>query len=672
MAALLKSLQADNVFSYKNLYIEFDKDNITQVLAPNGYGKTNIINALLEGLYGNNPRGYKKGDIPNSITGSPNYYIKVNFEVDGVPYSVITDRRGAKLNLTLESEGFDLSCHTSKDTYKEIQELIGVDYSLACSLIYQSATTSMEFLSATDAARKKYLLNLLNLSKYTDKLESIKSAHKEEEDNLKKIIANRTSIAGQIEVKKSIYDNLVERPYSAERLNFLAQRQLDIVAELEEQKISNTILEDSYRRKLAGYISESKAYNEYKLKESSARKIIDNHSITNPMPEPRLFYRDEEVAILRDNRDKLLLDASILETRVSTATSNLAILERELQSLKATMPKTKCHVCSSDLGTEDALRVHLEKIEGIQGNITSAKEGIARNWSEAQALRNDIPAINKSLLDASNERKNLLAVQNRNIAIEQENTRNIYALAEAMKVINSLVEVHEPVEPKPYIREDATPLISEMGKVESERASLDINRKYNQELEPQRVKLRNELNSLAAAHIDLLNNEESSRALCDRLKLLADIVKNTITFVIESSVGSLQELTNHYLQQFTGGAFQIQFKIDNDKLNVVLFNNGKEMSFYMASAGQAARISTATLLAIRNLLDTVSRNKINFLMLDEVLGVLDHEGKEALFEILSKEEDMNIFLVSHEYSHPLFAKVELKKDAQGCTYIEEA
>lgn len=672
MAALLKSLQADNVFSYKNLYIEFDKDNITQVLAPNGYGKTNIINALLEGLYGNNPRGYKKGDIPNSITGSPNYYIKVNFEVDGVPYSVITDRRGAKLNLTLESEGFDLSSHTSKDTYKEIQELIGVDYSLACSLIYQSATTSMEFLSATDAARKKYLLNLLNLSKYTDKLESIKSAHKEEEDNLKKIIANRTSIAGQIEVKKSIYDNLVERPYSQEKLDFLIRRQVEIEEELKNKKALADALEAIYHTEMREYLTKYKEYSEIEAKKSAARKVVDGHTISNPMPEPRLFYSDEDVAALKARSDKILLETRLLETKVSTATSNLAMLEKELRGLNATIPKTKCHVCSSALGTEDALRVHLEEIKGIEANIANTKQGIEQNWAAAEALRADIPALNKALRDANNERANLLAIQNRNIAIEQENTRKIYELGEAMKVLTSFVDGTEPVAPTPYVREDVIPLVSELGKVESERAALDINQKYNQELEPQRVKLRNELNSLAAAHIDLLNNEESSRKLCEQLKLLADVVKNTITFVIESSVGSLQELTNYYLQQFTGGAFQIQFKIDNDKLNVVLFNNGKEMSFYMASAGQAARISTATLLAIRNLLDTVSRNKINFLMLDEVLGVLDHEGKEALFEILSKEEDMNIFLVSHEYSHPLFAKVELKKDAQGCTYIEEA
>lgn len=671
MAVLLKSLQADNVFSYKNLYVEFDNANITQILAPNGYGKTNIINALLEGLYGNNPRGYKKGDIPNSLTGSNNYYIKVNFEVEGVPYSVITDRRGAKLNLTLESEGHDLSSHTSKDTYKEIQELLGIDYSLACSLIYQSATTSMEFLSATDAARKKYLLNLLSLESYSNNLETIKSALKSEEENLKKILATKATILGKIEVVESILSNLVEKPYSEEEEAELVTSKEFFEQELKNIKARNDLIDSQYQVRLNLFLEESKKYNELKAKYESALSIADSklHALA-PISED--IYTNEQLSAWQEESEAISLEVHTLSLEVAKATTEVAILTTKYNSLKASMPKTKCHVCHSDLGTESALVIHEEEMSDIQGRIRAFDKYLCDTNPYISSRKTALAKLKSNISEADTFRRGLDKAKANNLLIVEMNNRLQKEIDSAKDYLSSNACPRAPAKPISIVREDSSTIIEALAKVTKNLAIMAANKEHN---EAAFTKRANALLEKANLYSEALSTDSTIFELedkCEKLRLLADVVKNTITFVIESSVGSLQELTNHYLQAFTGGQFQIQFKIDNDKLNVVLYKDGKEMSFYMASAGQAARISTATLLAIRNLLDTVSRNKINFLMLDEVLGVLDAEGKEALFEVLSKEEDMNIFLVSHEYSHPLFAKLELKKDAQGCTYIEEA
>jgi len=79
------------------------------------------------------------------------------------------------------------------------------------------------------------------------------------------------------------------------------------------------------------------------------------------------------------------------------------------------------------------------------------------------------------------------------------------------------------------------------------------------------------------------------------------------------------------------------------------------------SAGELARVTTATLLAIRKLMASLSKSKINLLFLDETIDVLDDEGKERLIDILVREEDLNIFLVSHGYSHPLLEKLSVVK-----------
>ena len=53
---------------------------------------------------------------------------------------------------------------------------------------------------------------------------------------------------------------------------------------------------------------------------------------------------------------------------------------------------------------------------------------------------------------------------------------------------------------------------------------------------------------------------------------------------------------------------------------------------------------------------------MNLLFLDEITGVLDDEGKEKLIEVLQNEEHLNVFLISHDFTHPLIDKVSIVKN----------
>jgi ABC-type taurine transport system ATPase subunit len=58
---------------------------------------------------------------------------------------------------------------------------------------------------------------------------------------------------------------------------------------------------------------------------------------------------------------------------------------------------------------------------------------------------------------------------------------------------------------------------------------------------------------------------------------------------------------------------------------------------------------------------SLTSTEINFLFLDEIVGVLDTHGKEKLTEILL-DEGLNTFMVSHEYDHPLVPKLHIIKE----------
>ena len=115
------------------------------------------------------------------------------------------------------------------------------------------------------------------------------------------------------------------------------------------------------------------------------------------------------------------------------------------------------------------------------------------------------------------------------------------------------------------------------------------------------------------------------------------------------------------MAELSDGRFNLQFVVLNDKLNVELDDNGKPVDILSLSAGELARVNTSTLLAIRKLMSSISKSRINVLFLDEVTNVLDESGKEKLVEILLGEEELNTYIVSHGWTHPLLSKVEVIK-----------
>ena len=101
--------------------------------------------------------------------------------------------------------------------------------------------------------------------------------------------------------------------------------------------------------------------------------------------------------------------------------------------------------------------------------------------------------------------------------------------------------------------------------------------------------------------------------------------------------------------------------VSNDKLNVQVEDDGKIVDILALSSGELARVNTATLIAIRKLMSSISKSRLNILFLDEVIAVLDDTGREKLVEVLLNE-DLNTYIVSHGWTHPLLEKIEIIKE----------
>jgi len=163
--------------------------------------------------------------------------------------------------------------------------------------------------------------------------------------------------------------------------------------------------------------------------------------------------------------------------------------------------------------------------------------------------------------------------------------------------------------------------------------------------------------------------EEASALLAEEQKISSNLevlkkafsTNGLIAYKIENLVKELEELANYYLAELSDGRFTLAFVVSNDKLNVEITDNGNNVDILALSSGELARVNTATLIAIRKLMSSISKSRLNILFLDEVINVLDETGREKLVEVLLEEDELNTYVVSHGWSHPLLDKVEVVK-----------
>lgn len=194
----LKVLKWSNCFSYgENNVLDLSDSKLTQILGSNGVGKSSIPLILEEVLFNKNSKGIKKADIPNRAVGL-GYSINLTFYTNHDEYEIDLVRKSS-LKVRFLKNGEDISSHTATNTYKSIEEVIGIDFKTFTQVVYQNTNASLNFLTATDANRKKFLIDLLGLEKYVEFFEIFKEASREVDQEFSKIEGRISTIEKWLE-----------------------------------------------------------------------------------------------------------------------------------------------------------------------------------------------------------------------------------------------------------------------------------------------------------------------------------------------------------------------------------------------------------------------------------------------------------------------------------------
>lgn len=595
---ILQKLTWDNCFSYgKGNEVNLAESTLTQLVGTNGVGKSSIPLILEEVLFNKNSKNVKKADIANRYVNQ-GYDISLDFTVDDDQYNITVNRR-ATLKCKLTKNNEDISSHTASNTYKTLGETLGIDFKTFTQLVYQNTNTSLQFLTATDTNRKKFLIDLLKLDDYVAYFETFKEGVRTATQEVTVLNAKTDTIVKWLtDNKLETYDILskVKLPKISEKdEELLRQYQVDFENISDKNKkiiFNNNLLEQLKSIDINSLRSDYQKYPEKK----DTSKIIGAIGAWKSERSHEVNMRDKYES-LKNSDDaecptcEQPIDFAFIENKYAEHNERAEQCSKFIETEQAKLDKTN-----------EENEIHRNAASGIEEwerTFSSIDSDLTTQVSDPEKLKGAITDLKAKVEEARNELEEVAAENERR---ERHNTR------------------------------------------------IEIITEQTNEFE-------NELSEIT----DKLTSIEDKLSILEILKK-AFSTNGLLAYKIESLVKELEDLTNEYLAEFSDGRFSINFVVENDKLNVEVTDTGKIIDILALSSGELARVNIATLVAIRKLMTSISRSQINVLFLDEVNQALDEQGKEKIVEILLKEENLNTYLVSHGWTHPLLEKIEIIKE----------
>lgn len=587
----LKRLRWNNCFSYgSDNELVLDDTTVTQIIGTNGTGKSSIPLIIEEALYNKNSKGIKKADIPNRYVGK-GYNITLNFTKDSDDYIVSIDRK-TSIKVKLEKNGEDISSHTATNTYKTIQDTIGVDFKTFSQLVYQSTNASLQFLTATDTNRKKFLIDLLHLEHYVELFDIFKEASRVSSLEINSIQAKLDTI------EKWLTDNKLRDT------NILPMLDLPISSEEDEKQF----------RHLTKEIENISEKNKKISKNNQLKVLLD-----------QIDLQEAQNCSISEKQSYDSLQADIgTHTQVSAGSQRLIEKLDKLGDV--------CPTCEQEV--DSTFKYALLAVETRK--VTNAEKEIERISKEIGRIKND----NKKFEQAQKL---------------EADWRDLYRSIDQSLPANPL-DKQELEERLASIR---TELLQRKEQLESTAAENQRRTKHNTRI----TVIQEQTDAFLKELVEFQNTLAKQESLMSNLDILKKSFSTNglLAYKIENLVKELEELANTYLAELSDGRFTLEFVVSNDKLNVQVEDDGKIVDILALSSGELARVNTATLIAIRKLMSSISKSRLNILFLDEVIAVLDDTGREKLVEVLLNE-DLNTYIVSHGWTHPLLDKKEVVKE----------
>lgn len=591
----------------------------------NGSGKTSIISAITYAIYGQTTYGIKADDVINRHFGK-NMSVKLDFDVDGVPYTIERYRKDKKHKnkVILFKEGKDISGKSAKETEDIVLGLFGVDYQTYMNSIVQGQGNSEVFTKATDKGKKDILENITNIAVYKKAQDVAKGKVNEQELNYKDVVA-------KIEKLKTELDYLVKQE-EAEFATYSYTQSLITEAEEEIGIKLNKLQLEQQNRNIDQLLERKKMLEE--VEQPTVKFEVTQEEID----------LDKKIKEVQQGGQDILTNVRIMQSEMETK-------RKEQQSLDT---RTDCAYCGAPL------------------DATHAEKEFNRLEAEIQRTQEICNQINKTYRDQFTPMlqamiTNLTGLERARISKYEETQKEYHNTQEHLKKV---------VQELNHSQNVLGSLDAEIRSIQSNLDNLtSIPKPIKKDKEKQAIE-----DQLTQANVELLAISGKKSKYEDTVKLFSNAGIRSV--VLDLVTPYLNERANKYLATLTGSEIEIVFttqvknKDDSlaDRFDVQILNASGGDTYKSNSEGEKKRIDLAISFAIQDLVLSKTNLKTNIALYDECFESLDEVGCENVITILKERQEQigTLFVITHNASlKALFENVITVHKVNGISSLEQ-
>ena len=413
---------ADNFLTIRHASISFENRGLLGIVGPNGSGKSAlIVEAPCYGLFGVSERyGNKRDLLVNRFVGK-DLHVGVGLEVDGMKVEVNAYRKHHKFkdDVFLLIDGQDKRGNSNDQTWDKVIKIIDMDYTAFTNAVVFGQSLSQYFSSLSDAFQKEIVERLLGITwipqayeiakqdreqcfsdltivenSYNGKTIKLAEINEELVGCSKKYEEFEEERSKKIIELESQFESLVDISSLEKKIKSLDNRKLSMEDQLKEIDSDLRVMDKSISeidaeiriidKEFSKISSKHRTVTESKVGsicEFCGRQITEESTasyIKHLLDDRAVFEKEKidfesKVTEFHSEKIKLKGNAKIFEDKLSSYTTELNILKKELDSDKiknARVEERNKSLKESIRSIKDSENIYNDLVEKVKGEMS--------------------------------------------------------------------------------------------------------------------------------------------------------------------------------------------------------------------------------------------------------------------------------------------------------------
>ena len=696
---IIQTIELENFKSYgETQTIEIANVDALSISGPNGAGKSSLIEALTFALYGRSTATERR-ELGNEAVirdGQDEARVAATFEKDGQTYRVerTAPRKGVGKATLTQGSGKALQAGANPVS-KMVESIIGMDYETFVSSTIMRQDEMDRITSLKPGERKEVLSKIFGLEIY-EKLKKTthekKVAAKAEIETSETLIERLTdAIANENETQnsfkqarlttKKLQDDITKEQ---EKLQALEKELKAARVKKSEYDKAQATLEGLEREIRNAKTNLQETKTEIKLTKETEAALSD---LEDQIKKGKALEHEKEQ--IQKVRDDLKIAIAEQEERMRSIKKSITEEQDHYNTIK-TSSKAECPVCKRPLDTQhkdQVLEQYELKLKEFEADYQNCDTKVSKDKAK---LGNEIgPKLDE--------------LENKGRALQKlEVTKAKYETTASRlpKLLETQKDIEATLTKSTADKDSTLAKLGTLGKIAEEYEKLEVR--------------KNELNdTLAELREGKARAESSIKHLADQLEQITkakkeleqvkgemgtkreaipiyEILEDAFgkdgipTAILKDLVPEVEDEASRLLRDLSSGRMSVKFQFgratragtQSDELIVEAEDAAGFHPVTRFSGGERMRINLALRLGISEVIARRSgyKGKIETLIIDEGLGALDEEGRQATIEILRqlRQRFRKIMVISHveDVKDAFDTKLVISKDAAGQSIAE--